>query len=119
MFAVTDSCIQSGYDLKKMKLYSTIKFRLRPEAIIRPEDQPTLIALTAHKQTKWPSLRSAFNPHTNHNQNKKAHRNGIKKPKTHYAGSMKGVDAKFRRNQKYARLGTQKALAAKKAEAAA
>ncbi|GAB1519593.1 ribosomal L29e protein family [Rhizoctonia solani] len=57
--------------------------------------------------------------HTNHNQNKKAHRNGIKKPKTHYAGSMKGVDAKFRRNQKYARLGTQKALAAKKAEAAA
>ncbi|CEL63825.1 60S ribosomal protein L29 OS=Schizosaccharomyces pombe (strain 972 / ATCC 24843) GN=rpl29 PE=3 SV=3 [Rhizoctonia solani AG-1 IB] len=57
--------------------------------------------------------------HTNHNQNKKAHRNGIKKPKTHFAGSMKGVDAKFRRNQKYARLGTQKALAAKKAEAAA
>ncbi|CAE6426676.1 unnamed protein product, partial [Rhizoctonia solani] len=43
----------------------------------------------------------------------------IKKPKTHYAGSMKGVDSKFRRNQKYARLGTQKALAAKKAEAAA
>ncbi|KAG8724937.1 60S ribosomal protein L29 [Ceratobasidium sp. 395] len=55
--------------------------------------------------------------HTNHNQNKKAHRNGIKKPKTHFAGSMKGVDAKFRRNQKFARLGTQKALAAKKAEA--
>ncbi|KAG9075664.1 60S ribosomal protein L29 [Ceratobasidium sp. UAMH 11750] len=55
--------------------------------------------------------------HTNHNQNKKAHRNGIKKPKTHFAGSMKGVDAKFRRNQKFARLGTQKAIAAKKAEA--
>ncbi|CAE7140020.1 unnamed protein product [Rhizoctonia solani] len=34
--------------------------------------------------------------HTNHNQNKKAHRNGIKKPKTHYAGSMKGVDSKVR-----------------------
>ncbi|KAG8710422.1 60S ribosomal protein L29 [Ceratobasidium sp. 394] len=34
--------------------------------------------------------------HTNHNQNKKAHRNGIKKPKTHFAGSMKGVDAKVR-----------------------
>ncbi|EJU06251.1 hypothetical protein DACRYDRAFT_45534, partial [Dacryopinax primogenitus] len=29
--------------------------------------------------------------HTNHNQNRKAHRNGIKKPKTNKYPSMRGV----------------------------
>nr|CAG8644209.1 9434_t:CDS:2 [Entrophospora candida] len=29
--------------------------------------------------------------HTNHNQNRKAHRNGIKKPKTYRYPSLKGV----------------------------
>ena len=29
--------------------------------------------------------------HTNHNQNRKAHRNGIKKPQKHKYSSMKGV----------------------------
>lgn len=58
--------------------------------------------------------------HTNHNQNRKAHRNGIKKPKKigrHF--SLRGVDAKFRRNQRFAVAGTQKALAEAKAAAAA
>ncbi|KAL7341031.1 ribosomal L29e protein family-domain-containing protein, partial [Rhodotorula toruloides] len=55
--------------------------------------------------------------HTNHNQNKKAHRNGIKKPKTNKYPSMKGVDPKFRRNARYAAQGTQKALAAARKEA--
>ena len=32
-----------------------------------------------------------FNSHTNHNQNKKAHRNGIKRPTSHRSVSMKGV----------------------------
>ncbi|KAI5959692.1 hypothetical protein KGF57_002029 [Candida theae] len=49
--------------------------------------------------------------HTNHNQNKKAHKNGIKKPKTYKYPSLKGVDAKFRRNHRYALHGTAKALA--------
>ncbi|EJD53768.1 hypothetical protein AURDEDRAFT_52947, partial [Auricularia subglabra TFB-10046 SS5] len=44
--------------------------------------------------------------HTNHNQNKKAHRNGIKKPQKKTTFSMKGVDPKFRRNQRFARAGT-------------
>ncbi|ORZ00660.1 ribosomal L29e protein family-domain-containing protein [Syncephalastrum racemosum] len=52
--------------------------------------------------------------HTNHNQNRKAHRNGIKKPKQHRYPSRKGVDAKFLRNQRFALKGTQKALAAAK-----
>jgi len=41
--------------------------------------------------------------HTNHNQNKKAHRNGIKKPKNHRYISTKGMDPKFLRNQRYAK----------------
>lgn len=52
--------------------------------------------------------------HTNHNQNKKAHKNGIKKPKTHRYRSLKNVDAKFRRNHRYALRGTAKVLAAEK-----
>ncbi|KZV64613.1 hypothetical protein PENSPDRAFT_757147 [Peniophora sp. CONT] len=47
--------------------------------------------------------------HTNHNQNKKAHRNGIKKPHTSRTRSLKGVDAKFRRNQRFALVGSRKA----------
>ena len=32
--------------------------------------------------------------HTNHNQTRKAHRNGIKKPQKHKYSSMKGVSAR-------------------------
>ncbi|OAV91327.1 60S ribosomal protein L29 [Puccinia triticina 1-1 BBBD Race 1] len=56
--------------------------------------------------------------HTNHNQNKKAHKNGIKRPLRCRYPSLKGVDPKFRRNQKFAKHGTQKALAAARAEKA-
>jgi len=58
--------------------------------------------------------------HTNHNQTRKAHRNGIKKPKSKGKSlSLKGVDPKFRRNQKFAKRGTQKAIAEARAAAAA
>lgn len=40
--------------------------------------------------------------HTNHNQNRKAHRNGIKKPIRQRYLSLKGVDAKFLRNRRRA-----------------
>ncbi|KAI4524155.1 ribosomal L29e protein family-domain-containing protein [Schizophyllum commune] len=53
--------------------------------------------------------------HTNHNQNKKAHRNGIKRPQTHSTRSMRGVDAKFRRNMRYAATGSRKARLEQKA----
>lgn len=56
--------------------------------------------------------------HTAHNQTKKAHRNGIKKPRTHRYPSLKGVDAKFKRNHRYASAGTAKALAAARGEKA-
>ncbi|EOD48111.1 putative 60s ribosomal protein l29 protein [Neofusicoccum parvum UCRNP2] len=45
-----------------------------------------------------------------HNQSKKAHRNGIKKPKTNRYPSLKGVDPKFRRNHRHALHGTMRAL---------
>ncbi|KAF9821025.1 hypothetical protein IEO21_01002 [Rhodonia placenta] len=54
--------------------------------------------------------------HTNHNQNKKAHRNGIKTPTSHRTRSMKGYDVpQFRRNAKYALTGSRKARAEAKA----
>ncbi|CDZ97675.1 60S ribosomal protein L29 [Phaffia rhodozyma] len=55
--------------------------------------------------------------HTAHNQTKKAHKNGIKKPKLNRHPSMNGVDPKFRRNLKFAQLGTQKLLRAQRKEA--
>ncbi|KAI6047343.1 ribosomal L29e protein family-domain-containing protein [Pisolithus marmoratus] len=48
--------------------------------------------------------------HTNHNQNSKAHRNGIKRPKTNRSRSMKGVDPKFRKNALYALVGSVRPL---------
>ncbi|KAG9255230.1 60S ribosomal protein L29 [Emericellopsis atlantica] len=45
-----------------------------------------------------------------HNQQKKAHRNGITKPKTSRYPSLKGTDPKFRRNHRHALHGTAKAL---------
>ncbi|KAK3870816.1 hypothetical protein Pcinc_024008 [Petrolisthes cinctipes] len=41
--------------------------------------------------------------HTNHNQNRKAHRNKIKRPKKERYPSMRGVDPKFLRNLKFSR----------------
>jgi large subunit ribosomal protein L29e len=40
--------------------------------------------------------------HTNHNQNRKDHRNGIKKPKKFRYESKRGVCQKFLRNQRFA-----------------
>ncbi|KAL2074761.1 hypothetical protein VTL71DRAFT_8540 [Oculimacula yallundae] len=48
--------------------------------------------------------------HLNFLQSKKAHRNGIKKPKTSRYPSLKGTDPKFRRNHRHALHGTMKAL---------
>ncbi|KAJ6123035.1 ribosomal L29e protein family-domain-containing protein [Penicillium capsulatum] len=45
-----------------------------------------------------------------HHNSQKAHRNGIKKPKTNRYPSLKGVDPKFRRNHRHALHGTMKAL---------
>ncbi|KAG1842183.1 ribosomal L29e protein family-domain-containing protein [Suillus subalutaceus] len=53
--------------------------------------------------------------HTNHNQNRKAHRNGIRRPQTNKSRSLRGVDAKFRKNSLYALNGSRKARAEQKA----
>merc|ERR1719446_1866230 len=45
--------------------------------------------------------------HTNNNQNKKAHKNGIKRSRRPKQMSFKGVDSKFLRNQRFAKKGVQ------------
>uniref|UniRef100_A0A8C3BFX0 60S ribosomal protein L29 n=1 Tax=Cairina moschata TaxID=8855 RepID=A0A8C3BFX0_CAIMO len=48
--------------------------------------------------------------HTTHNQSRKWHRNGIKKPRTHRYESLKGVDPKFLRNMRFAKKHNKKGL---------
>ncbi|XP_029005527.1 60S ribosomal protein L29 [Betta splendens] len=48
--------------------------------------------------------------HTTHNQSRKAHRNGIKKPRSHRYESLKGVDPKFLRNLRFAKKHNKKAV---------
>ena len=67
-----------------------------------------LLVLTHSPRSTSTSLQN----HTAHNQTRKAHRNGIKKPKKQRYSSRKGMDPKFLRNQKFA----MKGMLAKKAE---
>ncbi|XP_010900045.1 60S ribosomal protein L29 [Esox lucius] len=46
--------------------------------------------------------------HTTHNQSRKAHRNGIKKPRPDRYESMKGVDPKFMKNMRFAKKHNKK-----------
>ncbi|KAG4096819.1 ribosomal L29e protein family-domain-containing protein [Neocallimastix lanati (nom. inval.)] len=44
--------------------------------------------------------------HTNHNQIRKQHRNGIKRAPHNKYPSLRGVDPKFLRNQRFAKKGS-------------
>ena len=48
--------------------------------------------------------------HTTHNQSRKWHRNGIKKPRSQRYESLKGVDPKFLRNMRFAKKNNKKGL---------
>nr|XP_034370686.1 60S ribosomal protein L29-like [Arvicanthis niloticus] len=48
--------------------------------------------------------------HTTHNQSRKWHRNGIKKPGSQRYESLKGVDPKFLRNMRFAKKHNKKGL---------
>ncbi|XP_068598754.1 large ribosomal subunit protein eL29 [Brachionichthys hirsutus] len=50
--------------------------------------------------------------HTSHNQSRKAHRNGIKKPKSNRYESLKGVDPKFLKNMRFAKKHNKKGMKA-------
>ncbi|CAN9512101.1 unnamed protein product [Ophioblennius macclurei] len=50
--------------------------------------------------------------HTTHNQSRKAHRNGIKKPQTLRYESCKGVDPKFMRNMRFAKKHNKRGMKA-------
>ncbi|PKY39423.1 hypothetical protein RhiirA4_452609 [Rhizophagus irregularis] len=66
------------------------------------------LSLIAILKAQWPKARII--PITI-----RAHRNGIKKPKTYRYPSLKGVDPKFLRNQRYAKKKTIEALKKTKA----
>nr|ABR87315.1 large subunit ribosomal protein 29 [Koerneria sp. RS1982] len=53
--------------------------------------------------------------HTGHNQNRKDHRNGIKRPQKQRYMSMKGVDPKFLKNLRFAKKHNKNAPAVSKA----
>ncbi|OII75966.1 60s ribosomal protein L29 [Cryptosporidium andersoni] len=55
--------------------------------------------------------------HTNHNQNRKAHRNGIRKPRTFRKLATYGMNPKFLRNQRYCRKAAMEKAAALAIEA--
>ncbi|KAJ8047395.1 60S ribosomal protein L29 [Holothuria leucospilota] len=46
--------------------------------------------------------------HTNHNQNRKNHRNGIKKPRKFRNMSLSGMDRKYLRNMRFAKKHNKK-----------
>uniref|UniRef100_A0A8C3RNG8 60S ribosomal protein L29 n=1 Tax=Chelydra serpentina TaxID=8475 RepID=A0A8C3RNG8_CHESE len=48
--------------------------------------------------------------HTTHNQSRKWHKNGIKKPRSQRYESLKGVDPKFLRNMRFAKKHNKKGL---------
>ncbi|XP_041910612.1 uncharacterized protein LOC121677118 [Arvicola amphibius] len=48
--------------------------------------------------------------HTTHNQSRKWHRNGIKKPRSQRYESLKGVDPRFLRNMRFAKKHNKKGL---------
>ncbi|XP_012324046.2 large ribosomal subunit protein eL29-like [Aotus nancymaae] len=48
--------------------------------------------------------------HTTHNQSRKWHRNGIRKPRSQRYESLKGVDPKFLRNMRFAKKHNKKGL---------
>ncbi|XP_036048562.1 60S ribosomal protein L29-like [Onychomys torridus] len=48
--------------------------------------------------------------HTTHNQSRKWHKNGIKKPRSQRYESLKGVDPKFLRNMRFAKKHNKKDL---------
>nr|XP_048306521.1 60S ribosomal protein L29-like [Myodes glareolus] len=51
-----------------------------------------------------------FKNYTTHNQSRKWHRNGIKKPRSQRYESFKGVDPKFLRNMPFAKKHNKKGL---------
>ena len=55
--------------------------------------------------------------HTAHNQNRKAHRNGLHKKKLRLVKSLRGRDIKYLRNLRRVKKGTEKAIARRAAAA--
>ena len=86
---------------------------LRPGRFACPAPWPDADARPPARSLTTTRSFSALQNHTAHNQTRKAHRNGIKKPKKQRYSSRKGMDPKFLRNQRYAQRHNIKAGGAK------
>uniref|UniRef100_A0AAQ4PVW3 60S ribosomal protein L29 n=1 Tax=Gasterosteus aculeatus aculeatus TaxID=481459 RepID=A0AAQ4PVW3_GASAC len=75
------------------------------------QNHKTLSHADGHTKSRSPSVDMAKSKnHTTHNQSRKAHRNGIKKPRSQRYESLKGVDPKFMRNLRFAKKHNKKGL---------
>ena len=63
----------------------------------------------AHAAPPFHAVMAKSTNHTAHNQSYKNHKNGIKKPKKQRYTSLKGMDPKFLRNQRFAKKNNKKA----------
>lgn len=103
---------RSSYHTVCYDCYSLLQLPPHPWTLPRHR-----LVLSLHPIFLVTSNRAKSKNSSQHNQVRKAHRNGIKKPKTNKYPSLRGVDPKFVRNQRYAKHGTEKALKAARAEA--
>ncbi|GFS54129.1 hypothetical protein NPIL_651591 [Nephila pilipes] len=112
---VAEKC-KKKKNLLKIKLINHLKAKGKTE-----KDQSVKMDSKPHQKAGRKFLRklqmAKSKNHTNHNQNRKDHRNGIMRPKRFRKESMKGVCPKFLKNLKYARKHNKKpVLEAKKTE---
>eukprot|EP00960_Hanusia_phi_P072114 767704-Hanusia_phi.AAC.8 len=85
-----------GFLIRKM---NNVNLALRPSSVPLSASLALLMKLRGGAKSK---------NHTNHNQNRKAHRNGIKRVKKHRYESTKGRSLKLWRNDKYSRRGSMR-----------
>ncbi len=100
--------LQSVYVVRPLH-YATLLRRCR--AVTASPSRLAASILLPIPRPPLPPRRAKSKNHTAHNQTRKNHRNGIKKPKSQRYMSLRGVDPKFLRNARYALKGTKKALA--------
>ncbi|KAI1717094.1 ribosomal l29e protein family domain-containing protein [Ditylenchus destructor] len=77
-----------------MRVHISCIWKIYSRSDYRSRSQKSCVAQPAMAKSK---------NHTNHNQNRKDHRNGIHKPQRQRYQSMKGVDPKFLRNLRFAK----------------
>ncbi|XP_050004659.1 60S ribosomal protein L29-like [Alexandromys fortis] len=91
-----------------LKTHSCCPFKV---VLLKKKKSPLslLVAGASGAADYCPAMAKSKN-HTTHNQSRKWHRNGIKKPRSQRYESLKGVDHKFPRNMRFAKKHNKKGL---------